>query len=266
MRRAIIGYTGFVGGNLCRQETFSDQYNSKNIEAIQGQAFQEVVCSGMPAAKWLVNKNPEEDLATLQRLQRSLDEIETDTFTLISTVDVYVRPYRVDESTIPDIKEAHPYGLHRIMLEEFVKKRFRDPLIVRLPGLFGQGLKKNVIYDLIHVNQVENIHPESAYQYYDLKHLAADITKARDAGLGLLHITSAPIKTRTIQEHFFPQVKLTEKTTAPVEYDFSHATRGLVGREERALSNIRKRWCCGTSGNSSVKQAYARKDFQPGVG
>ena len=112
-----------------------------------------------------------------------------------------------------------------------MENKFPDHLIVRLPGLFGHGLKKNVIYDLIHRNQVENIHPESAFQYYDLKHLTADIEKARAAGLRLVHLTSEQIKTQSIVDRFFPQVQLTPKSTAPVAYDFRTQHAALWNQE-----------------------------------
>ena len=34
MNSAIIGYTGFIGGNLVNQYHFDQFYNSKNIESI----------------------------------------------------------------------------------------------------------------------------------------------------------------------------------------------------------------------------------------
>ena len=42
----------------------------------------------------------------------------------------------------------HPYGRNRLELEDLVRKEF-DTLVVRLPALFGKGLKKNFIYDAI---------------------------------------------------------------------------------------------------------------------
>ena len=33
---AIVGYTGFVGSNLCSHHTFAGQYNSKNIKEAFG--------------------------------------------------------------------------------------------------------------------------------------------------------------------------------------------------------------------------------------
>lgn len=231
MYNALIGDTGFVGGNLCRQRDFSKRYNSRNIESIQGESFDEIICAGMPAAKWIANQRPQEDLDILAKLKDCLRQVQASRFTLISTVDVYANPSGVDESVSPDLRQAHAYGLHRYWLEEFVREIFPDPLVVRLPGLFGLGLKKNVIYDLIHRNQVEKIDAEAVYQYYDLKHIGADLARAREEGLALLHLTSEPIKTGTIVARLFPQIRLEKKSAPHARYDFRTRHAALWGQK-----------------------------------
>ena len=42
---ALIGYTGFVGGNILRQKPFKYLYNTKNIEDIKQKKFNLIVCS-----------------------------------------------------------------------------------------------------------------------------------------------------------------------------------------------------------------------------
>ena len=39
MKTALIGYTGFVGGNIKSQHEFDDYYNSKNIADIESQEY-----------------------------------------------------------------------------------------------------------------------------------------------------------------------------------------------------------------------------------
>src|SRR6185312_10192324 len=154
MRAALIGYTGFVGGNLLRDYPFAGRYRSTNIERIAGNHYDLIVCAGAPAAKWKANQDPQADRACLGRLMAALELVKTQRFVLISTVDVYGQVNGVDENCPPS--GATAYGRHRLELEQFVRQRFQS-LIVRLPALFGPGLKKNAIYDLLYNNQIEKI-------------------------------------------------------------------------------------------------------------
>jgi hypothetical protein len=102
MNRALIGYTGFVGGTLLRHAPFQGLYRSTNIEEIRGKSFDQVFCAGAPGVKWLANQEPEKDWAGLKRLMEALKEVHTDHFILISTVDVYRMPPAVDEQSSID--------------------------------------------------------------------------------------------------------------------------------------------------------------------
>ena len=77
MSSAIIGYTGFIGSNLIRQRHFDNFYNSKNIETIHNQSFDLVICAGVPAVKWLANKEPVKDRENIQKLISCLQKILT---------------------------------------------------------------------------------------------------------------------------------------------------------------------------------------------
>ena len=70
---------------------------------------------------------------------------------LISTIDVFTSPKGVDERSEIDTGNLQPYGYNRYQLELWVREHYPDALIVRLPGLFGKNIKKNFIYDFIHV-------------------------------------------------------------------------------------------------------------------
>src|SRR5690606_26617797 len=111
--------SGFVGTTLKKQRSFEALYRSSNIEDIQGKHFDLVICAGAPAQKWLANKDPEADLASLQRLTNNLQKVEARQLVLISTVDVFATPISVDESTPVNEDGLHAYGLHRRQLERF---------------------------------------------------------------------------------------------------------------------------------------------------
>ncbi len=218
MRTALIGHTGFVGSNLARQHPFSHTYRSTTIGEIDGQAFDLVVCAGVSASKWIANNNPEADWAAIDLLINHLERVSASHVVLISTVDVYPSSVNVDERTVPT-EDNHAYGKHRLRLETFIKERFPQNTILRLPALFGEGLKKNVLFDLLHNNCLEKINPASAFQYYDLSLLWKDIERIRQAGLPLVNITTAPIATQEILARFFPAFSPGATPMATARYD-----------------------------------------------
>ena len=167
MSDALIGYSGFVGGALLRSRTFDACYRSTNIDQIRGRSFDTIVCCGAPAEKWRANRDPEEDRARLATLTDALAEVSARHFVLISTVDVYPVPRNVDEHTAIDPAASQPYGRHRYELEEFCRAHF-DATVVRLPGLYGRGLKKNVIFDLLNDRPVDAVPGNARFQFYDI--------------------------------------------------------------------------------------------------
>lgn len=228
-RSALIGYTGFVGGNLDRQHSFSDRYNSKDIGESAGEHYDLVVCAAVAAEKWKANQDPDADWSGIKRLMESLAKIETKKFILISTVDVYGRPIEVTEDDVPDPNESTAYGRHRYKFEQFVSDRF-DTLTFRLPGLFGKGLRKNAIYDLLNENMVDQIHADSVFQFYDLKHLWNDIRIARENNLSLLNVTTEPTSMQEVAMGCLG-TEFTNKPEGknPVRYDFRSKYDKLFG-------------------------------------
>ncbi len=200
---ALIGHSGFVGSNLAAQHRFDACFNSKNIEAIRGGSFQLIVCAGVQSKKWWANQHPEADWAGIELLLDALRTVRAESFVLISTIDVYPRPDRVTESS-PVSGDNHPYGKHRYAVEQFVRGQFANSYILRLPGLFGRGLKKNVIFDLLNDNCLAQINPAGKYQYYHLAHLWDDIQRCLRQDIHLLNVATEPIRTADILTRFFP--------------------------------------------------------------
>lgn len=148
--KALVGYTGFVGSNLDHETFFDGRYNSKNIQLAFGTHPDLLVYAGLPAEKYLANKYPEKDLKKILQAEENIKKINPKKLVLISTIDVFSRPVNVNESTAVDLHLGDKYGFHRYLLEKWVRENYSDALIVRLPGLFGQNIKKNFIYDYIH--------------------------------------------------------------------------------------------------------------------
>jgi len=191
--KALIGHTGYVGETLKRQQLFDCMYRSSDFAGYEQKRFELVVCAAAPAKKWIANRAPAEDLANIEGLIKKLDQLNCDRFILVSTVDVFVDPRGVDERSNVDLAGHHAYGRHRRLLEEFVSERFGNHLIVRLPGLVGPGLRKNVIFDFLNNNDVDGIDSRWRFQFYPMVNLWSDMQQALDAGLSLVHLTAEPI-------------------------------------------------------------------------
>ena len=228
MRSALIGSTGFVGGTLLRQASFDEQFHSTDIENIRGRSYDLLVCAGAPAEKWKANRAPEQDRASLQRLMQCLAEVHAEHVVLISTVDVYAVPVGVDEDTAIDSVATSAYGRHRFELEVFVRDRF-DTTCVRLPGLFGRGLKKNVIYDFLNHNETSAICPESVFQFYCLDDLWRDIAQVRAHGLGVVNFAVEPVSVRDVAREGLGIEFENPRAVNAVRYDMRTRYAGLLG-------------------------------------
>jgi hypothetical protein len=230
MAKALIGYTGFVGSNLPHEE-FECLYRASNINEIRGRSFELTICSGAPAAKWKANQDPENDIANLQWLMDCLAESRSERFVLISTVDVFHSPIAVDEESPPETAGLHPYGRHRLILEEFVRQRFSNASIVRLPALFGPGLKKNIIYDLLHQNALYLTDAESVFQFYSLERLWQDLQVVLSLNLPLVHFATAPVQVRELASRCFGVDFRNVTPAGPVRYDMRSRYASLFGGE-----------------------------------
>lgn len=147
-QRVLVGSTGFVGGNLLARGSFDAAYHSSDI----GEGFARpnglVVYAGVPAAMFLANADPDADLALMGTARENLRRLRPRQVVLISTIAVYADSRGRDESAPMPRQGLAAYGANRLQLEEWVRQDWPDALILRLPALYGQGLKKNFLYDL----------------------------------------------------------------------------------------------------------------------
>lgn len=229
MTIALIGHSGFVGTTLRRQTTFDDCFRSSDIDAVDGRRFSMAVCAAAPGQKWRANADPSADAAAIDSLIRHLDTIEADCFVLISTVDVFGSPVGVDESSPVDPASLQPYGSNRARLEQFVDSRFRRSLVVRLPGLVGPGLRKNVVYDLLHSNELHKIDSRSTFQWYPMVNLWWDIGTALEHGLDVVHLTAEPVSVGSIASLCFGMSFQNHLDRPPTRYDFRSRYAQLFG-------------------------------------
>lgn len=212
---AIIGHTGYVGSYLKTKVLNCDYYNSKNINDIKHKTYDTVYFAGLPATKWLVNLNAEKDMQNMIDIQNILKTCHIRKVILISTIDVYdknIMQQNEDDEHFTD----EPYGRHRRLMEEWVIANF-EYHILRLPALFGMGLKKNALYDLLNHKYV--IRPLDEYQWYYLDDLWDDIDYVLFHKIKLINLFTKPIIMKEILLEIFEDT-VYPTTNTPIKYDF----------------------------------------------
>lgn len=239
MTNALLGYTGFVGSTLLRQQTFDQLYRASNIGDICGRSFERILCAAAPGQKWRANQNPGADWQAIETLINHLRTVTCRQFVLISTVDVFREPQGVDENSPVQEHGLHAYGLHRYRLEQFVEAHFPEALIVRLPGLVGPGLRKNVIFDLFNGNNLDAIDSRALFQFYPMVNLAYDIQTALDARLQRLHLTAQSISVAEVARLGFGRA-FSNRLSAPVaHYDLQSRHAQVFGGRGRYPYSLR---------------------------
>ena len=208
--KVLIGSTGLVGSTLKETIDFDYEFNSKNIHT-----FEQVVPDGcelwlscLPATKWLVNKNLKQDMENIMKILTIIKYKTYSRVILISTIDVYSdSPMLCDESYKPNFGGLS-YGNNRLMFEYLVDKFLTkdDYKIYRLPALFNNKIKKNVLYDLINDNNVTSINRNSYFQWYNLNNLHKFISETCETERTVFNVFTEPLKTLEIIE-LFPQHK-----------------------------------------------------------
>lgn len=149
----LVGYTGFVGSNIYASagNKIDSVYNSKNIEDAYGTSPELLIYAGLRAEKYLANNAPQKDMELIVQAEENITKINPKQLVLISTIDVFKEPKDVNENSEIDTDNLHAYGYNRYKLEQWVREKYPNALIIRLPGLFGKNIKKNFIYDYINV-------------------------------------------------------------------------------------------------------------------
>lgn len=229
MTTALIGSTGFVGGTIARQRRVDVGYHRPDVAGIRGRSFSTLWIAGAPAQKWVANADPDDDGDAITALMDHLRQVQADTVVLMSTVDVYPDPVGVDEGDEPapaDHEQA--YGRNRAWLEQAVRDYFARVLVVRLPGLFGSGLRKNLVFDLLHERQ-EFAHRDSVFQFYDLRRLCDDVDTALAAGLDVVNLAIEPVAAHVVGKAVFGR-ELVRREGAAMRYDMQTRHAALYGR------------------------------------
>ncbi|MGO3884906.1 MAG: NAD-dependent epimerase/dehydratase family protein [Mycetocola sp.] len=202
MKTALIGYTGFVGSNLLSRLNIDDVYRSTTIEEIRGKSYDLVISAGNRADSFRINNEPDVDLAEINGLIDAVADAQIGKLVLVSTCVVYPGGSHPNEDSPLTTDGLTPYGANRLHQEQRFSSLF-DTTIVRLPQLYGDSLKKGLIYDLANDYRTEFIRPDGLFQYYDVRKLAADITTVLANNVSSINMASPAISNADVAELIF---------------------------------------------------------------
>ena len=204
MSNALFGYTGLVGSNILTKYKFDYLYNSKNINNSKYKEFDTIFICCIPAVKWIANKFPEKDSENIEYIKNIFKTIKANHVILISTIDIYDNiNNKLNENTLIEYSNNHTYGKNRYLFELFIKEHFKNNNIIRLPALFGKGLKKNIIYDLLNNNNNINvISTNTSFQWYNLEWLKTDIDICINNNIKECNLFTEPLETINILNLF----------------------------------------------------------------
>jgi dTDP-4-dehydrorhamnose reductase len=229
---ALIGSTGFVGSHLQKDFEFVNKYNSVNISEIQGLSTDLLICAGLPAEKWKANGDPKADWLNMAHLAQKISSVSADRAILISTIDVYQPALDVTEQDKPNYDGEGAYGRNRAWFEAFFVSQFSRTIVLRLPGLFANNLKKNFIFDLVNnrSDQVSSVHKESQFQFYDIQGIWDLINNCIENSISLLNVATEPVSAQEIANIFDVSLNSTaNKVEYRVKSKYSKVFNGIGG-------------------------------------
>lgn len=189
MKIAVLGARGFVGSavfEVLRARWECVGVDLENYEEWRGRTWDVVVNANGNSKKYLAAQDPalEFDLS-VRSVVRSIFDFVAERYVFISTVDVYTEfadARKTREDVEIDTQRQSPYGFHKWLAEQYVRKHGRRWLILRLGGMVGPGLRKGPIYDLLHDVPLR-VHLDSRYQYIPTRTVGEVIAKLVEWGV-----------------------------------------------------------------------------------
>ena len=145
---------------------------------------------------FLANADPEADLAVMRAARENIRQIAPKRLVLISSIAVLADSRGVyEDSPAQDTEGLPAYGKNRLQLERWVREDFPDALIVRLPALYGIGIRKNFLFDL-HTITPAMLRPEKYSELAAKSPLVKSAYTLADNGFYKLNGTADPAALR----------------------------------------------------------------------
>ncbi len=154
----IVGGKGLTGSalvkNLEKKNIEFKIIQRENKEEFFGKDCDVLIFANGNAVKYKANEDPFFDFhASVSSIAEYIHKINSELFVLLSSIEVYDQHLSLEttkENTIINEQNLEPYGYHKYLVEQYVKKFAKNYLIFRLPALVGIGTRKNPIYDFLH--------------------------------------------------------------------------------------------------------------------
>ena len=159
---AIVGANGFVGKALSRASLKYDfditEVTRDNYQENKDKEYDILINTAMPSRRFWALNNPVDDVnETIVKTAKLFYEWKYDKFIQISSISA--------EQQL-DI----PYGAHKRAAEVIVENSDKT-LILRLGALYGEGLLKSALFDLIKKQHIY-VDIQSEYNYINIDYVA----------------------------------------------------------------------------------------------
>lgn len=158
---AVLGGTGMLGSDLIRflgEKHKTITIDRKNYERNIGKKFDVLINANGNSRRFWANEHPYEDFeASTVSVAKSLFDFRYKKYIYISSPDVYEDPSAPEttlENSPGSIDKLLPYGFHKRLSEELMKRYASDFIILRSAAILGSSLKKGVVYDILCGNQL----------------------------------------------------------------------------------------------------------------
>lgn len=179
LRVLVLGGKGFVGSAIVseaeRRGHAVSTVDLDNYGDVVGTESDVLINANGNSKKFLATEDPVKDFdLSVASVAKSLNDFTTQRYVYLSSIDVYPDksdPARNAEPTEIDFAQVSPYGFHKHLAEELVRRYAPDWLILRMAGFVGTGLWKNSIHDMLKGRQIR-VSPASQYQYLNITDLS----------------------------------------------------------------------------------------------
>ncbi len=186
----VVGGRGFVGQayvRLCESRGLPvTVVDRDNYASLAGTSCDVLVNANGNSKKFMSDRDPVWDFdASVVSVVRTLADFKAGRYVLLSSGDVYPTqdsPEATREDLDLDRRKMSRYGLHKSIAETMVLSVHPAPLVMRMGGFVGPGMRKNAIFDMLN-DQPVWLHPDSELQFISTDRAAALVWGLVEAGV-----------------------------------------------------------------------------------